>query len=165
MRHRFLRHLLHLPFQTRRAFPGPTRHAITQAIAEGEASHRGEIRFVVEGSWVLGEVWAGKAVKDRALEVFGLSRAWDTAENTGVLVYALLCERQVHILADRGINAAVPPSTWVVVCEQLREDYGHGDFEAGSVAAIRSISTVLAQHFPAGPGNPNELPDEPVILR
>jgi uncharacterized membrane protein len=161
---RSLKHLLHIPWQTRRAFPAPTLAAITRAIA-AEREHRGEIRFVVEGSWPLGEVFAGKQPSERALEIFGLSRTWDTAENTGVLVYTLLCERQVHILADRGIHARVGADTWGNICRQLQTEYAAGRYEAGAVAAIAAIAAVLGEHFPAEGNKSNELPDEPIILR
>lgn len=165
MSSRLLKHLLHLPLKTQRAFPTATRQAIGQAIARGEARHRGEIRFVVEGDWPLGEVWAKKPHRARALEVFGLSRAWDTAENTGILIYVLLCEHHIEILADRGINALVPARTWESICSQLRDDFAAGTFEAGSVRAVESVSAVLAAHFPASSHNPNELPDHPIIWR
>jgi len=162
--HRLFRHLLHVPLLAHRAFPPAARESIRAAVAAGEARHRGEIRFVVEGSWPLGDVLAGKTPPQRALEVFGLSRVWDTEENTGVLIYALLCERHVQVLADRGINARVPPETWDALCQQLLKDYASGDFEGGTVKAINALSDILAEHFPATGKRENELPDEPLVL-
>jgi len=161
---RLLQHLIHIPLLAHRAFPAATCEQIRQAVAAGEARHRGEIRFVVEGSWPPGDVLAGKTTSQRALEVFGLSRVWDTEENTGVLIYALLCERQVQVLADRGINARVPPATWDVLCQQLLKDYAAGAFESGTVKAITTLSDILAEHFPATGERSNELPDEPLVL-
>jgi uncharacterized membrane protein len=161
---RLFQHLLHIPLLAQRAFPASTREAIRQAVADGEARHRGEIRFVVEGSWPPGQVWSGKTPQQRAIELFGLTQVWDTEENTGVLVYALLCERHVQVLADRGINARVPAATWDVLCQQLLKDYAAGDFEGGTVKAITALSDILAQHFPATGSRANQLPDEPVVL-
>jgi uncharacterized membrane protein len=162
---RLLKHLLHAPWRTRRAFPAPVQAAIAAATAAAEKGHRGEIRFVVEGSWPLAAILAGRQPGERALEVFGLSRAWDTADNTGVLVYTLLCERHVQILADRGIHGRVPPGTWEGICQTLQAEYAAGRFEAGAVQAIAAIAAVLREHFPAEDTQGNELPDEPVILR
>lgn len=162
---RLLQHLLHTPLATRRAFPAATQEAIRRAVQEGEHLHRGEIRFVVEGDWPLSAVLAGKTVHERALEVFGLTRVWDTAENTGLLVYVLLCERHAEILADRGLHAAVAPGTWKSVCDEMLADFRDGKFEAGSVRAVQRISAELARHFPAGADNPDELPDAPLVWR
>ncbi len=163
---RLLAHLFHTPLATRRAFPATVQEAIRQAITAGEQTHRGEIRFVVEGDWPLGDVWRGKNVRDRALEIFGLARVWDTAENTGLLVYVLLCEHRVEILADRGLHEAAPEGSWDALCAETVDHFHEGRFEAGSLAAMARINALLRQHFPAGAeGNPNELPDAPIVLR
>lgn len=162
---RLLSHLLHTPLATRRAFPAATQEAIRVVIAAGEQTHRGEIRFVVEGDWPLGDVWSGKTVRDRALEVFGLARVWDTAENTGLLVYVLLCEHRVEILADRGLHAAAGEQHWQDICQELTAAFRADRFEAGSVAAVQRVNAVLQAHFPSTGSNPNELPDLPIVLR
>ncbi len=162
---RLLQHLLHSPRQTRKAFPFELQRRLALAIQASERQHRGEIRLVVEGDWPLADVWAGKTPQDRALEVFGLTRVWDTEENTGILIYVLLCEQQVEILADRGINARVSPKLWPQVCARLRDDYAQRQFEAGSLQAIEQLTAVLAEHFPVEGKNPNELPDAPIVWR
>lgn len=162
---RLLKHLLHTPLATRRAFPAPVQEAIRQAIHDGEQRHHGEIRFVVEGDWPLSDVWADRPVRERALEIFGLTRVWDTADNTGILIYVLLCEHKVEILADRGLNQVLGPQVWYALCDALTRAFRAGRFEQGSVDAIRQMHALLAQHFPSAGGNPNELPDIPVILR
>lgn len=162
---RLLAHLLHTPLATRRAFPTPVQEAIRQTIADGEQGHRGEVRFVVEGDWPLGDVLAGKSVRERALEVFGLTRVWDTADNTGILIYVLLCEHKVEILADRGLNAVAGAETWAEVCANLTAAFRGGRYEEGAVQAVRSVTELLRQHFPSDGHNPNELPDAPIILR
>lgn len=162
---RLLTHLLHTPLATRRAFPAAVQEAIRETVAEGERTHRGEIRFVVEGDWPLGDVLAGKSVRARALEVFGMTRVWDTEENTGVLVYVLLCEHKVEILADRGINAIAGEGAWAEVCANLTAAFHGGRYQEGSLQAVRSINALLQRHFPATGENPNELPDVPIVLR
>lgn len=162
---RLFKHLLHTPIATRRAFPPAVQEAIRAAIHDGEQRHRGEIRFVVEGDWPLTDILSRKTVRERALEVFGLTRVWDTADNTGILVYVLLCEHKVEILADRGINQALGPQVWYALCDAMTHAYAAGRFEQGSVDLIRQMHTLLTTHFPSDGRNPNELPDLPVILR
>ncbi|MDQ8036657.1 MAG: TPM domain-containing protein, partial [Pedobacter sp.] len=95
-----------------------------------------------------------------------LARVWDTAENTGLLVYVLLCEHRVEILADRGLHGAAPEGSWERLCQEMANAFRDGKFESGSLTAIAHINSLLQQHFPAGPeGNPNELPDAPIVLR
>lgn len=162
---RLLTHLLHTPLATRRAFSPAVQEAIRQAVADGEQTHRGEIRFVVEGDWPLAEVLSRKTVRNRALELFGLTRVWDTEDNTGVLIYVLLCEHQVEILADRGLNGVADAGTWAEICAAMTTAFRGGRFEEGSVQAIRQLNDLLRRHFPSDGQNPNELPDLPVVLR
>lgn len=162
---RLLTHLLHTPLATRRAFSPSVQESIRKTIAEGEQTHRGEIRFVVEGDWPIGDVLSRKTVHERALELFGLTRIWDTADNTGILVYVLLCEHQVEILADRGLNGVADASTWAVICEAMTAAFHGGRFEEGSVQAVRTLNNLLLRHFPSDGHNPNELPDLPIVLR
>jgi uncharacterized membrane protein len=163
---RLIRHLLHTPINTRRTFPVAVQEAMRWAVANGEQRHRGEIRFVVEGDWPLAEVLGKKTLRERALEIFGLSRVWDTEENTGLLIYVLLCEHRVEIVADRGLHRAVGNVAWESICAGMTEAFRAGAFAAGSVAAIEAVNALLQEHFPAGrDGNPNELPDMPILLR
>ncbi len=163
---RLVCHLWHTPLGTRRAFPPAVQEAIRQAIATGEQSHRGEIRFVVEGDWPLIDVLRQKTLRERALEVFGVARVWDTEENTGLLIYVLLCEHRVEIVADRGLHAATGTAAWEGICANMAAAFREGKFAAGSVAAVNAVEALLQQHFHASAkGNPNELPDMPIILR
>lgn len=163
---RLMCHLWHTPLGTRRAFPPTVQEAIRQAVAAGEHSHRGEIRFVVEGDWPLSAVLRGKTLRERALEIFGIARVWDTEDNTGLLIYVLLCERRVEIVADRGLHAAAGTAAWEGICADMAATFREGKFAAGSVAAVNAASALLQQHFPASAkGNPNELPDVPIVLR
>ena len=163
--HRFWRHLVTDHGSARRAFPKPALEAIQTAIATGETHHRGQLQFVVEASLPLARVLAKLPPRERALEVFGLQRIWDTADNAGVLVYVLLADRDVEIVADRGISACVPPAEWEAVCRQMEAAFRRGQFAEGARAGIDRINSLLATHFPRRPGDPgNELSDRPVLL-
>ena len=162
---RFFRHLFTDHVAVRRAFPRPAMRAIEKTITEEERRHAGQLRFAVEASLPLGELLRGVHASARAVECFSRLRIWDTEHNCGVLVYVLLADRHVEIVADRGIHARVGSAAWEAICGEMQQEFARGQFERGAVIGIRAISDLLAEHFPAGEGGePNELPDRPVVL-
>lgn len=163
---RFLRHVWMSPMLVRRAFPTATLKAIEAAVGASEKVHRGQVRFVVEAELTSAQLWAGLPSRQRALEVFSMLRVWDTEENNGVLVYVLLADRKVEIIADRGIHRHVGSERWQAICKELELHYRKRDFAGGSVAAIEKISAELAHYFPPGvnAANGNEQADRPVLL-
>ena len=161
---RWLRHMFTPPWAWRRAFPQATLDAIEAAIRESETHHGGEIRFAIENSLPASWVWRGMTGRKRALEVFSFLRAWDTEHNSGVLVYLLVADRDIEIIADRGIAARVGASAWEGVARSMEAAFRQGEFAAGVLDGIGLISTLLAAHFPPGKRNPDELPDRPVIV-
>lgn len=161
---RLLRHLFTDRWAVKRAFPKATLERITAAIAEGERRHMGELQFAVEASLPLGALLSGMASQDRAIDWFGRLRVWDTEHNSGVLIYVLLADRTVEIVADRGIHARVGEAGWQAITAGMRENFAAGRFEQGALAGLQAAGELLARHFPAQGDNPNELPDEPVIV-
>ncbi|GAB4166550.1 MAG: TPM domain-containing protein [Rhodocyclaceae bacterium] len=161
---RILKHLATPHWTSRRAFPARTLARIAQAVRRSESLHRGELRFAVEAALAPAALLRGASARQRAEELFGQLRVWDTAENSGVLIYVLLADRRVEIVADRGMAARVAKAEWDDVCRGLEQAYARGDFAAGTLAAIDRITALLALHFPARPENPNELPDAPLVL-
>jgi uncharacterized membrane protein len=161
---RFCRHVFATRAATRRHFPPAALADIEAAIKDVESRHSGEIRFVVETALDINELLGGLLPRARALEVFSHTRVWDTEANNGVLIYVLLADRDVEILADRGIASRVPPQEWETICREIEAHYREGRFAQGSVAGIRSVGALLARHFPGGKADANELPDQPVLL-
>jgi len=161
---RIAKHLLTTGLTVHKRFPTQVRQAIEQAIGASEARHSGEIRFAVEATLDLRSLLQGKTPRERALEVFSNLGVWDTEANTGVLIYVLLADRQVEIVADRGINRRVEPAEWQAICHDMVEAFRQGDLEAGSVQGVRAVSVLLERHFPAPPVNPNELPNRVELL-
>ena len=161
---RWLRNLLATPFVTRRRFPAHVLQAIERAITTVEARHAGEIRFVIETSLDLPDLWANRSPRDRAIDVFSQLRVWDTADNNGVLIYLLMAEHDVEIVADRGIAARVSAAEWEQVCRQMEAHFRDGRFKEGSLAGIEAVAGLLGQHFPAASGDRNEQPNRPILL-
>jgi uncharacterized membrane protein len=165
-RYRLLRHLLTDHLTVARAFPAAALNSIEQAIAAGERTHRGQVCFAVEGALPPLRVVRKLTPRERALEVFGFLRVWDTDEDAGVLVYLLLADRDVEIVADRGIDRVVGNDAWQTVCARMEAAFREARFADGVVAGVNEISALLARHFPrTGPGPvANEIPDRPVVL-
>jgi uncharacterized membrane protein len=161
---RTVRHLFATRWQMRRRFTPDVLADIEQVIQEVEARHSGEIRFIVEAALDLPELWREFSPRRRATQVFGQFGVWDTALNNGVLIYVLLADRNVEILADRGIAARVPPHEWEQVCRDIEGHYRAGRFRQGSVVGVRGVGALLARHSPGGRGDANELPNQPVLL-
>ena len=166
MRHarRLLHHVVTDHRSVRRVFPHAAMNRIEQAIAAGERTHRGQVCFAVEGALPPLRVLRRLTPRERALEVFGLLRAWDTEENAGVLIYLLLADRDVEIVADRGIDRRVDPGTWQAICARMETAFRDGRFADGVIVGIDEIGALLAAHFPRTGNVPNELPDKPVVL-
>lgn len=161
---RLARHLGSTPWRVRRAFPAASLADIEAAIEAAERTHGGEIRFVVEGAL---EPWAllrGQTPRERALEVFSQLWLWDTEDNNGVLVYLLLADHAVEILADRGIHTREGEQSWNAVCRQIEAACRSGAYRQGALAAIDSVARVLRRHYPREGGDANELPNQPVLL-
>lgn len=161
---RIVRHFFTGRANVQRVFPPQTLASIEQAIREAEAKHNGQIRFAVEASLDLRPLLAGQSARQRAIEVFSNLRVWDTEHNNGVLIYLLLADRDVEIVADRGIHTKLGQETWEAICHEMEAAFRAGNFEAGVLAGIHAVGEHLSRHFPARSGKPNELPDTPVML-
>lgn len=161
---RFFKHVAMTPAAARRAFPDRTMDAIAAAIAESERGHRGEICFVVEAELTTAQLWRNLTPRDRARELFASHGVWNTEENNGVLIYVLLAERRVEIVADRGIDARVEEGEWSAICEAMDAHFREGRYEQGAVEGIRGVGALLARHFPANEAGRNELGDRPVLM-
>jgi hypothetical protein len=163
---RAFRHALSTPLAARRAFPAAALQRIGAAIAVAEAAHAGEIRFAVEGALPWSYVWRDAPVRQRALMVFAKLRVWDTEQNNGVLLYLELADRAVELVADRGIAGRVPQARWDAICVAMQQQLRAQDAVSAVTAAVAAVGAILAEHYPLAPGaaNPNELPDQPVIL-
>jgi uncharacterized membrane protein len=152
-------------FQLHRRFPAALLDEMTTAIAAGERSHRGELRFAIESRLAPLAVLEGLDAPTRAWQVFSQLRVWDTEHNSGVLLYLLMAEHRIEIVADRGIAARVPTAEWDAVCARMRECYARGQWREGSLEGIAAAHALLLRHFPGNDkANPDELPDRPVLL-
>lgn len=160
---RFLRHIVMHPARATRAFSPRVMDAIQTEIRTQEATHRGEILFVVEAELSTWQLWHDVRTRERAREVFALRGAWNTEENNGILIYVLLAERAVEIVADRGIAQRVDEPQWRGICAGMERAFAEGRFEEGAVAGVRGVAALLEREYP-GAGHANELPDRPALI-
>jgi len=161
---RLLKHLF-APSASR-LFPAETLKRIAAAIANSELHHTGEICFAVEPSLHPRAVWAGKQARDRASDVFAQLRVWDTRGNNGVLLYLLLADHRIEIVADRDFAGLVSAEQWRGVCQLIEERLSAGEPEAAVLRGVEALTDLLVEHFPRGAEyvDSNELPDQPQLL-
>jgi uncharacterized membrane protein len=163
---RILKHRWRDDGDVRRALTPTALRAIEATVAASERQHSGEIRVCIEAGLPLSYLWRGLSARDRAVMLFGKLRVWDTADNSGVLIYLLLAERAIEVVADRGLNAHVSAAQWQAIVAGMQAAFRGGDFAAGLRHAVGEVDGLLRQHFALQPGqaNPNELPDAPLVL-
>lgn len=161
---RITRHLLQHHWRAKQVFTPNVLTRIEQAIKQSETTHAGQIRFVVEGALDGASLFRNQPARERALDVFSHLRIWDTAHNNGVLIYLLLADRDVEIVADRGIDAKVGADGWEKICQAMEAEFRSGRFEHGVIKGIEAVSRELAKHFPPQGPHRNELPDKPVVM-
>lgn len=162
---RLVRHLLTTRRQVRQRFPAQCLDAIQSAIQIAEAHHLGEICFAVEAALPPAQVLRGMVPHARAVEVFGELRVWDTEHHSGVLIYVLVADKAIEIIADRGIHAKTCPGpVWRRIVDTMQAEFAAGRFEAGALQSIAAVSAELTKHFPVSARNSNELPDQVTML-
>lgn len=161
---RLLKHLTSPGWWARRVFRNADLMEIADAVKASETRHRGEIRIAIEGSLPWRSLWSNESCRQRAATLFSTLGVANTREANGVLVYIQLVDRQVEILADRGIAGQVPEAAWRDICRQMETAFTEGEHCAGVLVAITRIGKLLATHYPATGSNPNELGDTPVLL-
>ncbi len=161
---RILQHLLMTHWQVNRTFPRETLDAIEQAIKASESTHDGQICFALEGALHSAALLKGQSARDRAIEVFSQLHVWDTEQNNGVLIYLLLADHCVEIVADRGVHLKVGPGEWEGTCREIEAAFGRGEYRRGAIGGIQAVARHMKQHFPTCDRSENELLDKPVIL-
>ncbi|MEY4564917.1 MAG: hypothetical protein RLZZ618_4194 [Pseudomonadota bacterium] len=135
-------------------------------VTASELVHRGEIRICVEAGLPMSYLRRGAPARERAITLFGKLRVWDTADNSGVLIYLLLAEHRIEIVADRGLNRHVTPEQWQALTAAMSASFQAGHMVEGLEKAVDAVHELLATHFPLVDGalNENELPDAVVLL-
>jgi hypothetical protein len=161
---RFLSNLTTTSFALRRAFPDPVLDAIEAAIRDAENRHGGEIQFAIECSLDCWKLVRGITARDESIQAFSELQVWDTERNSGVLIYVLLAERDIEIVADRGYAGHISEADWREICVLMENAFASGDFLDGSVAGVKAVSELIAQHMPRDPDDVDERPNRPVIL-
>ena len=161
---RAFRHLFASRWRTRQRFSDAVDTDIEQAIRAAEERTSGEIRFVIETGLDPAAALRGLPPRDRALEVFAQFRVWDTELRNGVLIYVLMADRTVEVVADRGAAALIAPAQWEASSMIMEKHFQARRFREGALAGVGAIGDLLARHFPARAGDRDELPNQPALL-
>ena len=152
--------------EVRRALPADVLQRLERRVGASERRHSGEIRICVEAGLPMSYLWRDARPRERAITLFGKLRVWDTEHNNGVLIYLLLAEHAIEIVADRGIDSHVNDAQWAAMAQRMGAAFREGRFEDGLTQALEEVSALLVEHFPLAEGEAdrNELPDAPVVL-
>ncbi|WP_225782552.1 TPM domain-containing protein [Xenophilus sp. Marseille-Q4582] len=164
---RLLRNRLTDAADVRRAFPPEVLQRLGERVRASEQRHTGQIRICIEAGLPWSYIRRDAPARQRAVTQFGKLRVWDTAHNNGVLIYLLLAEHAIEIVADRGIDTHVDAAEWQAMARRMGQAFSEGRFEDGVTLALEEVSALLVAHFPASPGthrHSNELPDTPVVI-
>lgn len=163
---RCVRHLWTDQHHVRRTLGPSALERLENHVRQSEARHTGELRLCVEGGMPWPALWRGETPRQRAVDTFSALRVWDTEANNGILIYLLMAEHDIEIVADRGIAQRVPESAWQDITQRLSDTLRQGQYEQGLLAAIDAVEALLVLHYPADPalGNPNQLPDQVVVI-
>ena len=149
------------------ALPADARERFAKAIAASEAQHTGQIRVYVETALPWSYIRRDAPVRERALMEFSKHRVWDTEHNNGVLIYLLLTDQAIEIVADRALARCVDSAQWKSIIGKLSADLSSGgSYEQALLAAVTQVSALLTQQFPRTAAETpahNELPDAPVV--
>lgn len=160
---RWLRHVFSP--SVRRAFPPAHLQAITDAITAGERRHGGQVMFAVEAALPLAALWQGITAQQRAQQAFAQLHTWDTEHNNGVLIYLLLADHAIELVADRGLRGRIGEAQWQAICAHMQQRLRGGALQEGVLLAIEEVSDLLAGHYPPVPGSQDDgLPDTPQML-
>lgn len=152
--------------EVRRALPPDVLERLERRVGASERRHSGEIRICVEAGLPMSYLWRDANPRERAITLFGKLRVWDTEHNNGVLIYLLLAEHAIEIVADRGIDSRVSDEDWAAMAQRMGAAFREGRFEDGLTQALEEVSALLVEHFPLAEGGAdrNELPNALVIL-
>ncbi|WP_071335149.1 TPM domain-containing protein [Burkholderia contaminans] len=161
---RALRHLFMTHWRVNTTFPRQSLVAIERAVHASHDAHVGQVRFAVEGALHPVAVLKGTSARARAIDVFSELRVWDTEYNNGILIYVLLADRDVEIIADRGIHAKVDSGEWEAICQAMEANFRRGDFESGVLRGIEQVSELLKKHFPTRRPPIDEFPSFPLVM-
>jgi uncharacterized membrane protein len=161
---RVMRHLFSTRAATRARFPSTLEQEISAAVVQAEARTSGEIRFVTETALEIPELWTAVTPRERAGQVFAQLGVWNTELRNGVLIYVLMADRDVEIVADRGAADRISPAEWEAACRLMESHFREGRFREGALAGVQAVGALLEREFPSRSGDRDELPNQPALL-
>ena len=83
-----------------------------------------------------------------------------------MLIYLLLAEHTIEIVADRGLNDLASVDDWSAVIALMQPGLRAGRFADALGEAVAAVDAKLRHAYPRLPGQEagNELPDHPVVI-
>lgn len=161
---RLFAHLLMPSRHVHRHFNEQALQRIETAITDSESRHSAEIVVAIESALEIALLLRNQSARERAIDVFSALRVWDTELNNGVLLYVLLADHDIEIVADRGLNKHISADDWEKICQQIEQDFRRGEFADGIIHGLESLTQLLSEHYPSDDTKANHLSNRPVIF-
>lgn len=161
---RLFRQMVYIPSLYNRWLTKTAKAALTQAIMQAELGHRGEIYLIIENHLPITNAYR-QDCRERALYLFATHKVWDTEYNSGVLVYVNLCEHNLEIIADRGIDQKAHMDDWQNMCDDAVAQFRQGKMQIGLTTLITQLGRLLKLHYPSDDEMGNELSNQVTYLR
>jgi uncharacterized membrane protein len=163
---RLLRHWFTFSWKTRQLLPADKREILAELIEQSELQHTGEIAIAFETRLPYSYLVRQARARERAWTVFSKMQVWDTPDDNGVLIYFLVAERRIEIVADRGIARLLEQTTWDAWVHELYTALHNNELHTGLNSVIAQIGATLAQHFPQSESleTDNRSTNQPQIL-
>ena len=134
---------------------------ISNKIKEFELKTAGEISVSIKEKRKFSQ--RNKSIKEIAEEEFFRLGIDKTRDNTGILIFLILTDRQFHIMADKGIHEKVTDTTWEDIKNQIQDFFVKGKFAEGLIWGVEEVGKILAKHFPIKPDDTNEISNRVVL--
>lgn len=119
---------------------------LSKHVASAEKGHRGEIVLIIEDHLPIKTAYF-EGCRARAINLFSQYRVWDTEENTGVLVYINICEKNLQIISDRGINKYVSLNVWEAICDKAISQIAKKQIDSALINLLNDIGQLLRQYY------------------
>lgn len=149
--------------QVSRALDAEAMSQLTAAVERSEQRHSGQVRICIEGGLPTSYLFRDATPRERAVALFGKLRVWDTEDNNGVLIYLLLADRAIEIVADRGLVNNVSNEAWEAIMSSMQGALRAGLHQQALEHAINHVSILLEKYYSSSKQGPNELPDTPAV--
>lgn len=162
---RLLRHVFTPSWQLKRHLSNSDLDAIANHIEQSEAKHTAEIAIALETRLPWSYVARRTPSRERAWAVFSKMQVWDTPDNNGILIYFLMADKRIEIVADRACASIIDDAQWKTWVHTLYLAVKNETLADGLQTVVSEMTAQLEIHFPQiDPNQENRVSNRPSIF-